>query len=166
MKTGSFVRDPQKVILLAPLIFVIHVLEEYSSVVSWVNSVIKQGSISQPVFIVANFIVLFFVILITVMMNRSDSAAPAFVAVFLLSSVMFANGLFHIIASIMLDSNCPGVITSIFLYLPFFTWFVWIVMKKYKIDFQHVLFTILSGSVPMIIHGHFIIFRGTHLLAN
>ena len=65
MKTGSFIRDPQQVILLAPLIFVFHVLEDYSGFVFWINSVIKQGSISQSVFIVANFIILFFVILIS-----------------------------------------------------------------------------------------------------
>ena len=166
MKTGSFIRDPQKVILLAPLVFVFHVFEEYSSLVSWINSVIKQGSISQSVFIMANFIILFFVILITVMLNRSDSAAPAFVAVFLLSPVMFANGLFHIIASFMLESKSPGVITSIFLYLPFFIWFLWIVRKKYKIRLPNLLFTVLWGSVPMIIHGYLIIFRGTHLMAH
>ncbi len=163
MKTVSFVRDPKKVILLAPLVFLLHVLEEYRSVVSWVNSVLKQGSMSQSLFIAATFLVLFCVILVTIILNKMDSTVPAFIALVLLSSVMLANGIFHIIASAMVDTNPPGVITSIFLLLPFFIWFTWVVMKRYKIRLLYLLLAVLWGSVPMVIHGYFLLFRGRHI---
>ncbi len=164
MKTASFIRDPSKVILLAPLILVFHVLEEYSSFVSWLNSVLEQGSVTQPAFIVVNFSALLFTILITVILNQSRiaSTAPAFLALVWLSFLMFGNALFHVIATAMLDTYSPGTITSIILYFPFFIWVAWAVMKKYKIRLLHFLFAVLGGSFPWLIFGYFLLIRREH----
>ncbi len=162
------IRDPQKVILLAPLLYTFHFVEEYGTVVSWVNSVLKQGSVDQSLFIGINIAGLSNTLLITVMFNKSriDSTVPAFLALAWLSFLMFGHPLLHIVASAMLDTYSPGVITSIFLYLPFFIWFAWAVMNRYKISSLHFVLTVLCGSLPMFIHGYFLIFRNTHLFAN
>ncbi len=164
MKTGSFVRDPQKVILLAPLILVFHVLEECSGFVSWLNSVLEQGSVTQFAFLMVNFSALLFTILITVILNQSRIASnvPAFIALVWLSFLMFGNALFHVIATAMFDTYSPGTIISIILYLPFFIWVAWAVMKKYKIRLLYFSFAVLGGSFPWLIFGYFLLIRRVH----
>jgi len=41
-----------------------------------------------------------------------------------LSFVMFANTVFHITATLILGRYCPGLLTALTLYVPFFYWYI------------------------------------------
>jgi hypothetical protein len=45
---------------------------------------------------------------------------------------MFANTLFHIAATLALRRYCPGLITSVGLYLPYFFWFSAYVKSRFQ----------------------------------
>jgi hypothetical protein len=84
------------------------------------------------------------------------------VALAWLGFLMFANGIFHIVASVM-HGYSPGTVTAAVVYLPFFALFARQVRRKYQLS-PAVLATIaLAGGIPMFVHGYLIAFRGSRL---
>jgi hypothetical protein len=144
---------------LAPIIFILHVAEEFPGLVEWMNYLIDRD-ITQGMFVGVNFVGLLITTLLSVLMaTTKDDIAVVFMLAWL-SFVMFANSLFHLTATIV-HGYSPGAITSLFLYLPYFVWFLWSVIKSKQLKPIMIAATIVLGSLPMFIHGYLIIFEGT-----
>src|SRR5215472_6964236 len=92
--------DPAKVILLAPLVFPLHVLEESSGFVSWFNSLVARG-ISQELFLTVN-LVAFVITVVVALTARADRHAGSLMAALAwLSFLMLANAIFHLTATVV-----------------------------------------------------------------
>jgi Protein of unknown function with HXXEE motif len=76
-----------------------------------------------------------------------------------LSYFMFANGIFHIVATLVLRRYSPGTITAALLYLPYFAWF-FLCMRTRVPAWLAGAFALIFG-MPMLIQGYMIVFRGT-----
>jgi hypothetical protein len=156
-------KDPiRRAAILAPLIFIAHVAEEAPGFVAWFNSMVSRG-ITQSAFMSVN--VTAFVI--TVGLAGAFAAARERVSALLmlgwLGLLMFANAIFHIVATLVHATYCPGVVTATVLYLPFFLWFFRMVYKKLDVPLSLAVLSTLLGSIPMSIHGYLIVFRGDRL---
>jgi len=151
--------NPQKAVLITPIIFILHVLEEFPSLVCWMNTLTDAG-ISQSFFITVNGFGLVITVFLSWMMYRISEGIMVILNIIWISFFMFANAIFHITASIVYHIYSPGMITSVIFYFPFFCWFLLLVMKIYKIRFGLILLPVILGSIPMLVHGYFILFEG------
>ena len=148
--------------LLAPIIFLLHVAEEAPTFVEWFNSLVSRG-ISQSLFLSVNAAGLIITIILTAIFVASHERFFATLMLAWLGFLMFANAIFHIVATVVHARYCPGVVTATILYLPYFAWFFWLVVQHADIRAHVAIISTLVGSVPMTIHGYLIVFRGDRL---
>jgi hypothetical protein len=89
--------------------------------------------------------------------------AMAMIVLAWLSFLMFANGLFHLVATAVHDRYSPGAVTAALIYLPYFAWYVWLVRKKLEVKPAGLVVIVLVGALPMLMHGYLIVFEGSRL---
>ena len=154
--------NPHEIIRAAPIVFGLHVAEEAPNLVKWFNTLVADN-ISQEFFLVVNGVGFAITLFITALAANTRENASIILALAWLSFLMFANGLVHLIATIVLAAYSPGVVTSVLLYLPYFVWFVWAVIKTKKFSTATITATVLVGSFPMFLHGYLIVFKGSRL---
>jgi hypothetical protein len=132
--------NPGFLILLAPVVFLAHILEEAPAFMQWLNTItflpVPEGS-----FLVANWPTLLITTFLAVAAAFLPYKAPALALLIWLSYFMFANTLFHITATLALGRYCPGLITSLGLYLPYFFWFTGYVKSRF-----HSSTTVIAGA--------------------
>jgi len=154
--------DPARVILLAPAIFLLHVLEEAPHFVDWFNSLV-QPHISQDNFLRVNAFCFFVTLVLSVVASVRRSVGAMLVAVAWLGLLMFANALLHIVGTLVHARYSPGVITAVTLYLPYFGWLVWLLRKRFGFPIYAALLISTTAGLPMFIHGYLIVFEGRRL---
>jgi hypothetical protein len=154
--------DPHKIILLAPILFFLHVVEEFPNFVQWVNSLVVNN-ITPSTFVTVNVMGFIITLSIALLMYFSRDKFICFLTLFWLSFLMFSNGILHLAATLILRSYSPGTLTALFLYLPYFFWFTWLLVKAHHIKIVRLILTVFLGSLPMLCHGYFIIFEGRRL---
>ena len=114
--------SPSAIILLAPLLFWAHIMEEAPGFMRWYNSVVTPPG-SESGFVAANIQPLVITTLLAAFAALIRRKEPAFLLLVWLSFFMFANSIFHITATLALHRYCPGLITALTLYLPYYLWF-------------------------------------------
>jgi Protein of unknown function with HXXEE motif len=149
-------------LLLAPLIFVAHFLEESPGFVPWFNAHVTRG-ITQDLFWTVNVsgLVITLVVLLGFWTTRSGAAELLVVA--WLSCLMLTNAAFHITGAIVDRGYVPGLATAIFLYLPYCGWVVKEVVRDRRVSPTLVAAAAGLGAIPMAVHGYRILFLGTRL---
>ncbi|MBI3004312.1 MAG: HXXEE domain-containing protein [Ignavibacteriales bacterium] len=148
--------------LLAPAILAVHVLEEAPGFVEWFNSLVARG-ISQPLFLSVNAVAFIITLVLAVMVVVTRERFATILMISWLGFLMMANAVFHIVATVVHARYCPGVLTAALFYLPYFSWFVWVAVRKLRVRVPEALASAFAGSVPMALHGYLIIFRGDRL---
>ena len=118
----NFRIKPRTIILLAPVLFWAHIMEEAPGFMRWYNSVVTPPG-SESGFIAANVQSLVITALLAVAAAWIRRKEPAFLLLVWLSYFMFANTIFHVTAILALHRYCPGLITALALYLPFYFWY-------------------------------------------
>src|SRR4030095_6480893 len=150
------------ILILAPLIFMGHFMEESAGFVSWFNAHVNPP-ITPGLFWTVNITALLITIIITII----ELAAPSFASVALLilwlSFLMLANAIFHITGAIVDWHYMPGLVTAVILYLPYYFFVLGKLLQKGRLKLLPAIVLILSGSAPMLIHGYLILFRGSRL---
>jgi hypothetical protein len=114
--------NPSAILLLAPVLFWAHIMEEAPGFMRWYNSVVTPPG-SEAGFVGANIQPLIITILLAAAAAWIRRKEPAFLLLVWLSYFMFANAIFHITATLALRRYCPGLITALTLYLPYYFWF-------------------------------------------
>jgi hypothetical protein len=152
----------RRLLLLAPLVFVAHFLEEGPGFVAWFNEHVARG-ITPELFRSVNYSALGITIVVVALEWVSESRVSAAVAVAWLGFLMLANALFHIAATLADGAYTPGVVTAVLLYLPFYTWVLSRVLGAGRLPVSAVVAAAVAGAMPMLIHGYLIVFRGTRL---
>ena len=130
---ARFKEDPSRVVLLAPLIFGIHVSEEAPEFVHWFNSLVAQG-ISQKLFTEVNIAALVITAIVTALLALTRGRPAALLALGWLSFLMFANAIFHLTGTVVHRRYSPGVVTAAALYIPYFIWFLWLVCRRFAVS--------------------------------
>ncbi len=151
-----------RLILLAPVIFVLHVIEEAPGFVAWFNAHVDRG-ITPELFMSVNIAGGVITLLVVGMVWATPSSPSLLIEVAWLSLLMFANGIFHIVATVVDRAYCPGVITSAVLYLPYFGWVVTKILRDRLLTWPSVLLATIFGALPMLVHGYRIVFLRSRL---
>jgi hypothetical protein len=151
-----------RILLLAPLIFICHFLEEAPSFVKWFNAHVT-GGITLELFWMVNLSGLAITVMVIGMYWFARSGFSLSLVVAWLSFLMFANALLHIAGSIVDKSYVPGVITALLLYLPYYFYVMTKVFKTSQIHVSLIFGAAVLGAIPMCIHGYRILFLGSRL---
>src|SRR5580704_15237869 len=130
MHARSQMMQARLLILLAPLIYAAHILEEAPGYIRWVNSVVDHGYPDQGHFFTGNLPSIVITALIAVIAAVTLNRGALLAMLAWLSYFMFANAIFHIVATVVLWRYSPGTVTATVLYLPYFTWFVLYLRKR------------------------------------
>jgi len=162
MKSSIF-SNPYRFVLLAPLIFIFHVAEEAPGFVSWVNTLIDRD-ITLSLFLSVNLTGFVIVSGLCMLTAVTKEKVITLITLAWLGFMMFANALFHILATLVFQQYAPGTITSVVLYLPFIFWFSRLLINKSGMKLITIITALLIGSIPMAIHGYLIIFAGSRLI--
>jgi hypothetical protein len=156
------INNASRWLLLAPLIFVCHFLEESPGFVSWFNFHVARG-ITSGLFWQVNISALVITLIVVGINWFAQSAISLILAITWLSLLMLANAIFHITGGLVDGQYVPGLATAILLYLPYYSWFFMRVVKSRRVKFPLLAVGAVLGSLPMLIHGYLIIFRGSRL---
>jgi len=151
-----------RILLLAPLIFICHFLEEAPGFVEWFNAHVTRGITSETFWQVnLSGLVITIIIVGIEWLAPSDFSLSLVVAWF--SFLMFANAIFHIVGSLVDQHYVPGLITAILLYLPYYSWLMMKIVKSGQIKISVLFGAAVLGATPMCIHGYRILFSGSRL---
>lgn len=147
-------------ILLAPIIFVCHFLEESPTFVSWFNAHVARG-ITQKLFWRVNLTALVITLIVVAVEWSSRSGASQLLVMVWFGLLMFTNAVFHITGAFVDRRYVPGLITAIVLYLPYFTWLFARGVKHKRLSIAASIAATVIGGLPMAAHGYLILFRGS-----
>ena len=151
-----------KGLLLAPLVFVVHWLEESPSFVPWFNAHVASG-ITQELFWSVNLAGLLITLVMAACVWISRSAAALVLSVAWLSFLMLANGIFHVTAAVVDRAYVPGLATAVLLYFPYCVWLGTQVVRSRPIPVSVAALSAVLGGLPMAVHGYRIVFLGSRL---
>jgi hypothetical protein len=149
-------------LLAAPVIFIVHFLEEGPGFVTWFNAHVARG-ITESLFWTVNYTALAVTIGVVMLEWLSRSAVSATVVIAWFSFLMFANALFHLVGALVDRAYMPGLVTALLLYLPFYAWVAMSTFRMRRMPGSVMATAALIGALPMLTHGYLIIFRGSRL---
>lgn len=149
-------------LFVAPLIFACHVLEEAPRFVEWVNSHLERG-ISAELFWNVNITGGVITVMVVGLVWLFPLPFSLLIVAAWLSFLMFANALFHIIATLADGAYTPGVVTATVLYLPYFAWVLRRIVQSRQVRWEALLGAGIIGACPMLVHGYRILFLGSRL---
>ena len=155
-------KDVSRALLLAPLIFIVHFLEESPGFVAWFNSHVARG-ITPSLFWTVNLTGLFITLAAVAFEWLSRTPLSLAVALAWLCFLMFANALFHVAGALVDGRYVPGLVTAVLLYLPYYLWLCVRALKSRRVKAAALLAAAVPCSLPMLIHGYLILFRGDRL---
>lgn len=154
--------DPCRIVLLAPVLFLLHVAEEAPGFVTWFNGLVAEG-ITTELFAWVNAGGFVITLLFAVVLASSREKAGALLTIAWLGFLMLGNAILHITATVVHGRYTPGVLTSVVLYLPFFFWFFRLSLENFRMKPATAALAVLTGAAPMLIHGYLIVFEGRRL---
>jgi Protein of unknown function with HXXEE motif len=151
-----------RIVLLAPIIFVLHFLEESPWFVDWFNSHVSPG-ITSALFWRVNLTALIITLTAIGIEYLSRSGLSLTLIVGWLGFLMGANALFHVVAAVVDRSYVPGLLTAILLYIPYYLLLFASAVKSRRSNAAILLTAAGLCSIPMVVHGYLIVFRGDRL---
>lgn len=149
-------------ILLAPVIFVCHFVEEAPTFVPWFNSHVERG-ITSGMFWRVNLTALVITLIVTGIYWASRSGFSLVLVVAWFGFLMFANAILHITGALVDGHYVPGLVTALLLYLPYYSWLFMRGVKSKLVSILVLIGAAVIGGIPMFAHGYLILFRGSRL---
>jgi len=149
-------------VLLAPIIFVCHFLEESPTFVPWFNTHVARG-ITSGLFWRVNLTALVITLIVVAVEWSSRSSASMVLVIAWFGFLMFANAIFHIAGAFVDRRYVPGLVTAVLLYLPYYSWLFVRGRKDKRVSVPAMIAAAVIGAVPMLAHGYLILFRGSRL---
>jgi hypothetical protein len=151
-----------RLLLLAPVIFVCHFLEESPTFVAWFNAHVPRG-ITSGLFWRVNITALVITLLIVAGEWFSRSAISLTLAVAWFGFLMMANAIFHVAGALVDRQYVPGLVTALILYVPYYLWLFFKAVQSRRTNAFVLVVACVAGAAPMLIHGYLILFRASRL---
>ena len=149
-------------LLLAPVIFICHFLEEAPGFVEWFNSHVARG-ITPELFLRVNIYALVITLIVVGIEWLSRSASSLTLVISWLGFLMLANAILHVAGALVDRQYVPGLVTAVLLYLPYYSWLFVKALRSERANPAVLSAAAVLGSIPMLIHGYLIVFRGSRL---
>jgi hypothetical protein len=148
---------PRKLLLLPPILFGLHVLEEAPGYVQWFNSV-AQPPIPAEGFGRGQIAPLAEAAVLAGLAFWTGKRWAAVLLYIWSIHFFFANGVYHLIATIVLRSWSPGLVTGTLLYLPFFAWLTRH-LRRSGVEAWALLLIVALLGLPMYLQTYMVAFR-------
>jgi hypothetical protein len=149
-------------LLLAPLVFVVHFLEESPRFVPWFNAHVSRG-ITQDLFWTVNLTALVVTVLAAAAGRWAPSRGSLLLVVGWLSFLMLTNAVFHVTGTIADRAYVPGLVTALVLYLPYCAWLAVRIVRSGRLSTREIAAAAVLGGLPMAVHGYRILFLSSRL---
>jgi len=156
----AVLRRLQLLLMLAPVLFAAHIAEEAPGYVRWFNGVVGHG-LAEHGFLQANITPLVLTLLIAVAAAWMERLPVAYLMLAWLTHFMFANAIYHIVATIVLRGYSPGTVTAALLYVPYFFWFVRYLRERYRASWDVIVLITALVGLPMYLQTYMVVFRHT-----
>jgi hypothetical protein len=153
----------QKLLLLAPLVFALHVYEEYPAFIEWMNRRVSVPMTTET-FALVNGAAFLVTLTLAVSAALRPSRTLALVLVGWLSFLMLANGTLHLLATAIDRAYCPGAITAAALYLPYFALAFAACRRIGPLSMRAGITAAAIGALPMLAQGVGVVVVGRRLL--
>lgn len=160
--TTSSMRTLPRLAAALPVVFILHVAEEAPSFVPWFNSLVARH-ISQRSFLAVNVVGLVITLVVAFLVATARDRVSVLVGIAWVGFLMLANGIFHVVATVVHGRYCPGVVTALLLYLPLSLLVMRAAAREVALSPWAVLAVAVLGGVPMYVHGYLIVFQGSRL---
>ena len=151
-----------RTLLLAPVIFIGHFVEEAPGFVEWFNAHVARG-ITSGLFWRVNISALVITLIVVVTEWLSRAAGALLLAIAWVSFLMLANAVLHVAGALADRQYVPGLATAVLLYLPYSAWLFIKAVQSRRVKVTGLVVAAVLGALPMLIHGYLIIFRGSRL---
>jgi hypothetical protein len=154
---------PAPLVLLAPLVFALHVYEEYPGFIEWMARR-TDVPMTVPEFVVINGVAFLVTLVLAGLSASRGSPTRSLVLLAWLAFLMLANGILHLVATAIDRAYVPGALTSGLLYLPYFAIVFASCRRTGGIALGSALRATLLGTLPMLLQGAAILVSGRRLL--
>ena len=152
----------RKLVLFAPFVFILHVLEELPGFVTWFNILVPRG-INQRTFLSVNAAALAITIALVLLVAAWPHPGSGLLLAAWVGFLFIANGLLHLVGTIAHERYSPGVVTGTLLYLPYGALLLQRIVRDLALKPGVVIGNATLGGIPMLVHGYLIVFRGSRL---
>jgi len=151
-----------RLVMFAPIVFICHFVEESPGFVGWFNSHVQRG-ITSGLFWRVNITALGITLVVIVFEQASRSDISMITVIAWLGFLMAANALFHIAGALRDRQYVPGLVTAIAFYLPYYSYLFVTAIRSRRANRYMLYLAPTVASIPMLLHGYLIIFRGSRL---
>ncbi len=148
---------------LAPLVLLAHVAEEAPGLVGWFERHVEPALTIRE-FWTFSAIGLLVTVALAVPSVRSRNYLLALGLISWLSFLMLANGVVHLMASLIFSEYVPGTVTACILYLPYFAAATVTVCHNSGVRARAAILAAAIGAVPMLAQAISIFTAGRRLL--
>jgi hypothetical protein len=149
-------------VICLPCAFALHVSEEAPTFVEWFNSLVARH-ITQQLFLLVNAVAFGITCCVAFLLVAARDKVSGLIGVAWVGFLMLANGLFHLVGTVVHWRYSPGVVTGTLVYLPLSVLFIRAVVIECRVSPAAALLVALVGGIPMYVHGFLIVFRGNRL---
>ncbi|NHI93218.1 MAG: HXXEE domain-containing protein [Candidatus Lokiarchaeota archaeon] len=139
----------RKAIWFAPLIYLMHMIEEAVLGFYVFMNVHHGTNVTLVGFLLANMMIMIMYLIVITTFTVYSKPITAFFALLGITAAQFFNAFAHLIYSIYFLDFCPGVITGFALYIPFVSILWWIAYKDEYVTKQSLAVIIVLGAVLM-----------------
>lgn len=143
---NRFIFCTYHLILLIPIVYAIHMLEESFGFVHWVNENIS------PHFTTTNFhrnnLIMFVAsVLISIVAFKIQNRITAFLVITWVFGLILNNVFFHVGGTLFYKKYSPGILSSIFIYLPFSVLLLWTLLKEKRLRKSELVSSFFFGAI-------------------
>ena len=151
-------------LLAAPVVFALHVYEEYPAFIPWMNRRVSVSMTTEG-FALVNGAAFLVTLVLALAAALRGGRALALGLLAWLSFLMLANGTLHLLGTAIDGAYSPGAITSAVLYLPYFA-LAFAACRRVGggIPPRTALLAAALGALPMLAQGAGVLFGGRRLL--
>ena len=147
----------RKLLWLAPLLLVLHNIEEYLTMPTFISrhgqdlpAFISNIMMSREQFSVALIIVTLLAFLFTFWGSQGEANGIGMFLAVTTQAVLLINAVQHIVASIWLRNYTPGVLTAIILYLPLVSYLTIRALKEGYVSKKLVIYAFILGTAILL----------------
>jgi hypothetical protein len=170
MSTGEPARPARGrlVLLLAPVVFALHVYEEYPAFIGWMNRRVDPP-LTPERFAAINGTAFVITLALAWATALLGGRALALALVAWLGFLMLGNGILHLLATALDGAYAPGALTAAVLYLPYFA-IAFAACRRIggdagaELGRRPALVAAALGALPMFLQGASILGAGRRLL--
>ena len=145
-------------LLLVPVLFAAHVAEEAPGYARWFNSIVPGQPIPEAGFLAAQWTPFLAAAFLGVAAAVTGSRWAGLILMVWASHFFLANAIYHLVASAVLVTISPGVVTGTLLYLPFFWWLMgWV--RARGVALWVVVLVVFFAGLPALLQTYMVVFE-------